>query len=76
MRKFAATFCLFLCLASAAVACPNCKDQVAHSDAQEAEAVPAAFNYSIYSMLGGLFLTSAFLGRFIFRAIRDSDHAN
>jgi hypothetical protein len=76
MRKAAISLSILLATYSAALACPNCKDQIAHSDAQEAQAVPAGFNYSIYSMLGGLFITSAFFGRFIYKAIRDTDRRN
>jgi len=57
---------------SAASACPMCKDSIAHSDAQAAGALPSGFNYSVYYMLAGLFLTIGLVSTTIVKGIRST----
>ena len=55
-----------------AAACPNCKDAVAATDAVSATQVGAAFNYSIFAILGGVVVTAGFVGRTLYKAARAS----
>jgi hypothetical protein len=73
MRSIFLAMMLLISLCASAHACPNCKDQIGKSDAQEAAAVPAAFNNSIYIMLAGLFLTAGVAGFYVVKVIRQSD---
>ena len=43
--------------AALALACPMCKDSIPNSDAQQAGSLPGGFNFSVYYMLIGLFVT-------------------
>lgn len=58
--------------ASAALACPMCKDSVPSSDAQAAGGVPSGFNSSIFLMLGGLFLVMGFIAFAVIRGVRST----
>jgi hypothetical protein len=51
-------------------ACPNCKDSIPNSDAQQASSLPGGFNHSIYFMLGSLFVVGGFVTRIIVKEIR------
>jgi hypothetical protein len=64
---------LVLCLAAVVFACPNCKEQIPNTDAVSSASVPAGFNWSIYSMLGGLFVIMALMGRMIVKVVRETD---
>jgi hypothetical protein len=57
------TVVLTLAIATAAMACPFCKDSIPNSDAQSTGGVPSGFNNTIYLMLGGMF---AMLGLVVF----------
>jgi hypothetical protein len=46
-----ATVLVLLLVTAAADACPMCKDSVPTTDAEQAQAVPSGFNYSVYYML-------------------------
>jgi hypothetical protein len=70
MRRLTPILVIALMLAltaTAALACPLCKESVGSSDAQAAGGVPAGFNNSIFLMLGGLF---AVLGMVAFTLIK------
>jgi hypothetical protein len=60
-------------LASAAQACPLCKDSIPGSDAQAAAGVSSGFNTSIYFMLAGLFSVIGFISFVIVKGVRDTD---
>jgi hypothetical protein len=68
-----------LAVASAAAACPNCKNSeavdIAGTNAGPSEGLPAGFNYSIYFMLGSLFLVIGGVSFVIVKAVRDANHA-
>ncbi len=66
---------LVLCLSAAALACPNCKEQLPNTDATSAASVPTGVNTSIYYMLGGLFVLMALGGRMIVKVVRETDRA-
>ncbi len=62
---------LLLATASpAALACPNCRDSIANSDAPQATALPGGFNKSIYFMLGGVLVVGGFVVRMIVKEVR------
>jgi len=62
---------LTLVLAPAASACPLCKEAIAASDApDEPNNLPAAFNASIYLMLGVPYLTLSVFGFLVYRGVR------
>ena len=62
---------LFLAFsATAALACPMCKDSVPSSDAEAAGGVPAGFNNSIYFMLGGLLLVIGMVAFTVIKGMR------
>ncbi len=67
---------LMLAIASAAVACPNCKDSIVNTaESGTSAGLPAGFNYSIYVMLAGLFCVLGFVGFTIVKGVRASDAA-
>jgi hypothetical protein len=53
-----------------AVACPNCKDSVASTDAQSSTGVPGGFNNSVYLLLGAFLTVLGLLAGGIWRAVR------
>ena len=61
--------------ASAAIACPMCKDSVPSSDAEAAGGVPSGFNNSIFLMLGGLFLVMGFVAFTVLKGMRSAPPA-
>lgn len=61
-----------LLLPALVLACPNCKDSVANTDADLATQVGAAFNYSIFAMLAAVFLVAGFVGRTLYKASQSS----
>jgi hypothetical protein len=78
MKKYLPLLSVLLilcCLSAAAIACPNCKEQLPNTDASSSASVPAGFNMSIYSMLGGLFVLMALGGRMLFKVVRETDRA-
>jgi hypothetical protein len=60
-------------LATAAQACPMCKDSVPNSDSQSASGVPVGLNTSVYMMLGGLFATLGLVSFVIVKGVRETD---
>jgi hypothetical protein len=72
VRRRAATLFLALLLLPAGIAsaCPNCKDSIPNSDAQQASSLPGGFNASIYLMLGGLFAVGSLVIRMIVKETR------
>ena len=61
--------------AAAASACPMCKDSIPNSedtDAALAGTVPSGFNYSVYYMLGGLFLCIGLSTTAIVKGVRST----
>jgi hypothetical protein len=67
-----ATVLVLLLVTAAADACPMCKDSVPTTDAEQAQAVPSGFNYSVYYMLLSLFATMGFVGFVIVKGIRST----
>jgi len=56
-----------------APACPMCKDSIANGEAsteQQAGSLPSGFNYSVYYMLSGLFVTMSLVGTTIYKGLR------
>jgi hypothetical protein len=51
-----------------ALACPNCKDSIPSSDAQNMAGVPAGFNNSVYLLLGAFLGVLSFIVGAIWRA--------
>jgi hypothetical protein len=71
-RKLFATFLAMVLLpAGLAPACPNCKDSIPNSDAQQASNLPRGFNASIFFMLGGFFAVTGFVVRLIVKETRN-----
>ena len=68
---------LTLCFATFAVACPNCKSSAAvdPTGGNGGGGLPEGFNYSIYFMLGSLFLVLGGVSFVIVKAIRDTNRA-
>ena len=73
MRRhlFATILALTLLPAGLAQACPNCKDSIPNSDAQQASNLPGGFNHSIYFMLGSFVVVGGFVVRMIVKEIRN-----
>jgi hypothetical protein len=69
-RLFATLIALTLLPAGFASACPNCKDSIPSSDAEQAANLPAGFNHSIYFMLGGFLLVGGFVVRMLVKEAR------
>jgi hypothetical protein len=69
-RLFAAVLALTLLPAGFARACPNCKDSIPNSNAEQASNLPGGFNHSIYFMLGSFLLVGGFVVRMIVKEIR------
>jgi hypothetical protein len=61
-----------LLLASAAHACPMCKDSVPNSDAQQAGSLPGGFNNSVYFMLVSFITVVVGVTTFIVRTVMQS----
>jgi hypothetical protein len=74
MRRALLAIVLTLTLMPAgfASACPNCKDSIPASDAEQAANLPAGFNHSIYFMLGGFLVVTALVVRMIVKETRAS----
>jgi len=61
-----------------ATACPMCKDSIPNGEAataQQAGSLPSGFNYSVYYMLSGLFVTLGLISTVVYRGIRSTDVA-
>lgn len=74
MRKPAVlifAICL-LAFAAFAAACPNCDATIANSDSAGAPGISAAFNSSIYLMLGAFLAVLGLVTTVIIKAIRGS----
>jgi len=61
--------------ATAALACPLCKESVPSSDAQSAGGVPSGFNNSIFLMLGGLFVVMGMVAFTVIKGMRSAPAA-
>ena len=74
-RSFGQMIFVLMLAAAAGIAnaCPMCKDSIPATDAQNFQAMPAAYNWSVYFFLMGLFSVMGFLGFNIIRAIRTTD---
>jgi hypothetical protein len=75
MKRVLTVLVVVLCLSAAALACPNCKEQLPNTDAVTSASVPNGINTSIYYMLGGLFVIMGLMGRMIFKVVRETDRA-
>jgi hypothetical protein len=69
-KKAVLTLIVLLVMTSLAAACPMCKDSIPNTDAQAAVSMPSAYNYSVYYMLGGLFLTLGLVLGVIVKGVR------
>ena len=63
-----------------ASACPMCKDSIPYTEnaanaGQNSGSLPGGFNYSVYYMLGGLFLTLGVASAAIYKGIRSTSVA-
>jgi len=63
-------FVLLIC--GIVVACPDCQDSVANTDAKQATNVAAGYNASIYLMLGAFFAVLGLVLRVLVKAVRSS----
>jgi hypothetical protein len=61
---------LALSLAAPAVACPLCKEAISTPDGDEPNNLPAAYNNSIYMMIGVPYATLGFVGFFVYRGLK------
>jgi len=58
----------------AAMACPLCKDAIAATDAEdEVNNLPAAYNRSIYMMIGVPYASLGFVGFLIYRGLKKNE---
>lgn len=60
-------------LPAIASACPSCKDSIPDSDAIQPANLPGGFNFSIYYMLAGLFVTIALVATVIAKGVRSTN---
>ena len=59
--------------AALSVACPMCKDSIPNSDAQQAAGLTSGFNFSVYYMLVGLFVTIGISTTVIVKGVRSTN---
>jgi hypothetical protein len=64
------TVLIVLALCGIAYACPNCRDTIANTGADDAASLPAGFNYSIYWMLLGLLGALGIVARTIYKGLQ------
>src|SRR5436190_21972767 len=65
-----------LSVAGLAAACPMCKDSIPNGEAataQQAGSLPSGFNYSVYYMLSGLFVTLGLISTIVYKGIRSTN---
>src|SRR5262245_62398776 len=69
--------CVLLLSACGSVsACPMCKDSIPNGEAAtaaQAGSLPSGFNYSVYYMLSGLFLTIGLISTIVYKGIRSTN---
>ena len=77
MKLFARLVPVFVVLlfASAAVACPLCKDSIPNSDAEAASNVGVGINNSVYFMLGGFFVVLGLISGIVVKGVRDANNS-
>ena len=80
MKRFTFVLSAILLLSACglASACPMCKDSIPNGEAsteQQAGSLPSGFNYSVYYMLSGLFVTMGLIGTTIYRGLRGTNVA-
>ena len=80
MKRFTFILSAILLLSACglASACPMCKDSIPNGEAsteQQAGSLPSGFNYSVYYMLSGLFVTMGLIGTTIYRGLRGTNVA-
>src|SRR5436189_6123403 len=78
MKRWMPVFVLIAALsaASLAAACPMCKDSIPNGEAataQQAGSLPSGFNYSVYYMLSGLFVTLGLISTILYKGIRSTN---
>jgi hypothetical protein len=59
-----------------AIGCPMCKDSIPNGEAAtaaQAGSLPSGFNYSVYYMLSGLFLTLGLISTIIYKGIASTN---
>lgn len=73
LRRMLAMIALGLLACSFAapvVACPLCKEAISTPDGDEPNNLPAAYNNSIYMMIGVPYVTLGFVGFFVYRGLK------
>jgi hypothetical protein len=70
LKLFVST--MTVALARSALACPMCKDSIPTSDAAASGSLPGGFNFSVYYMLIGLFVTLALVTGVIVKGVRST----
>lgn len=78
MKRFVASLLLVLVLgsSSAVVACPMCKDSIPNAEnGEKAPGMPAAYNYSVYYMLGGMIVVGSLIVTGLVRAVKTTSVA-
>jgi len=77
MRRWTLITALFVTFAACgfASACPMCKDSIPNGESasHQAGSLPSGFNYSVYYMLGGLFLTLGMVGTAVYKGLRSTN---
>ena len=66
---------LAISVCAVAAACPMCKDSIPNGESasHQAGSLPSGFNYSVYYMLGGLFLTLGMVGTAVYKGLRSTN---
>lgn len=70
MKRYILPALLVLLIVTAAHACPNCKDSVPASNAENPAGVGAGMNASVYLMLGAFLTVLGFILNLVVKAAR------
>ena len=71
-RTIVLSVLIMLAMCALSYACPMCKDSIPTSDASAPTAVPSGFNWSVYTLLIGVFAVAACVGGMLFKVVRES----
>jgi len=75
-KTFILSALVLLAACGLAAACPMCKDSIPNGEAAtaaQAGSLPSGFNYSVYYMLSGLFVTLGMISTVVYRGIRSTN---
>jgi hypothetical protein len=75
IKRVALCVLVTFAIASAAHACPMCKDSIPSSDAQQAGSLPIGFNHSVYFLLVGFMTVLGTTVAMIVKAVRATNAA-